>query len=707
MFTTATRTIFPMIFGRRHPETLSDAASTPLQLIRLQIEQKVNGDFPLIHQVATTMTFKNTHNIILEGAFEFTLPEKATICGYGLDVDGVIVDGVIVEKQTARIIFESEVRKRVDPGFVELVTGNVFRTRVYPIEPQKTRTIRVIYQDQGIPNNSGFQYHIPVQFQTPLESLDIVITCIQQGTTKPYFLTATNQFNATYPNFNSKGNGNYHFEWHLTNVQPSTGGEQTLIYVLPDSLKPILSAVEKSLNIGAYFAVSCALPTLTERRIDQLDLPTKTICVLWDASLSRSNAIENRLLELNALKKIFDIWLTRLSQIDVIIIIFRNDMEQAKLFQLQFHNWNDFMKIFEDLPYDGATNLSQIATINLTQTVNYYFLFSDSPLWIFNGNHLHEPYDSDFVRYLTQYNSQGGGYLNREKLQLNSNDLLNMIETIQIKYIKLHSTTTIQQIYPSDTISIPSNTDRFLLVGQIPNPLPNAVEFELEFSMNNQTTRLPISVSMPTDVLDFFGLIRRLWAQQKLNQLNAFKDKYKTEIISLGLQYSLVSHFTSLLVLETLQQHLQYRVCPATTRINLHRQYMQHQTKENNLKTNNQSEILRKWNEKCQWYDKVITDIDRHRAYLPKTTPVSSIYGNTYTSYGSPSSSPFGFSTASPAYASQPFASPTSNTSTPASVFSFGSSTVSSTAPTLENSRIHQPLAMPRVATVYHPNLQQ
>ncbi|CAF4611680.1 unnamed protein product, partial [Rotaria sp. Silwood2] len=72
MTATTNRTIFPMIFGRRHPDKLSDGASTPLQLVRLQIEQKVNGNFPFIHQVATTMTFKNTHNIILEGAFEFT-----------------------------------------------------------------------------------------------------------------------------------------------------------------------------------------------------------------------------------------------------------------------------------------------------------------------------------------------------------------------------------------------------------------------------------------------------------------------------------------------------------------------------------------------------------------------------------------------------------------------------------------------------------
>ncbi|CAF0778719.1 unnamed protein product [Adineta ricciae] len=661
MFTTITRTIFPMIFGRRHPEKLSDGTTTPLQLIRLQIEQKVNANFPLIHQVATTMTFKNTHNIVLEGAFEFTLPENATICGYGLDVDGVIVDGVIVEKQASRIIFEKEVRKRIDPGFVELVTGNVFRTRVYPINPQQTRTVRVIYQDQGLPNMNDFHYHIPLQFQTTLESLDVVLTCFEQGSVEPYVLTNPNHMMSNSSKFSHQGNGKHVAEWHLTNVQPSGNGEQTLVYVLPNSLKPVISAIEKNVNLGAYFAVSCTLPKPTERRKDQLDIPTKTICLLWDASLSRSNSKESRLLELYALKKIFDVWLTRFPRIEIIWIIFRNDMKQPELYQLQFHNWNHFMQTFENLSYDGATNLSQISTVNLTQTVDYYFLFSDcistigdesssehlwanlkAPIWIFNGNQPHEPYDVDFVRYLTQYHSHGGGYFNRDKLLLNSNDLINIIETVQIKYVKLHSETTVQQIYPSDSINISLDSDRFLLVGQIPKPLLNSLEFELEFAMNNQTTRLPISLDISTDQLNFFGLIRRLWAQQKLNQLNAFKDKYRTEILLLGMNYSLVTQFTSLLVLETLQQHLQYRVCPAKTRTVLYNEYMQQQTKETQKKESNQANVLQQWNTKCQWFDRTITDADRHRAYLRKSvhmpitdeTPNERLRG-TYFAFGS------------------------------------------------------------------------
>jgi hypothetical protein len=76
-----TRTSFPMYFGNK--TKFGDAASTPLTMIKLQVEQQVNATFPLVHQVATTMTFKNNHHTRLEGALEFTLPETATICGFG------------------------------------------------------------------------------------------------------------------------------------------------------------------------------------------------------------------------------------------------------------------------------------------------------------------------------------------------------------------------------------------------------------------------------------------------------------------------------------------------------------------------------------------------------------------------------------------------------------------------------------------------
>lgn len=590
-------------------------------------------------------------------------------------------------------MFEKEVRKRIDPGFVELVTGNLFRTRVYPIQPQGTRTVRVIYQDQAMPNNNDFLYQIPIQFQTRLESLDIILTCYSQQGLQPKFVANSNQILSYSPEFINNGKNQYTAEWHLTNVEPSTNSNQIISYILPDSLKPLMVAIEKDSDTGAYFAISCALPVPDQQRKDQLDIPSKRICILWDASLSRSKSKENRIKELDALKKIFDVWLTRFMLIEITIIIFRNDMETPKQFLLRSNNWNDFIGIFQDLPYDGATNLSQLASINLMQDMSYYFLFSDcmatmnndsmienlysnfkAPIWIFNGNYLHEPFDIDFIRYLTERNEFGGGYLNRDKLDLSQDDLVKTIETLQIKYVQISSNATIQQIYPSNSISIPLNLDRFLLVGKIPSPLPNEIQCEMQFSMNNQISRVPVSFNLSSIPLDSIGLLRRLWAQQKLNELNAFKDKYKSEILSIGLEYSIVSQFTSLLVLETLEQHLQYRVRPAKSRTLLYNQYMQRETQNNQKKTSNISLLLQQWNQTCQCYDKIITDVDRHRAFLAKFTP-SITFGGSGVSNTSSFPTVGNFATA-PAFLSVP----TAAAQAPTGIFGFGSAAATTTA---------------------------
>jgi len=72
-----------MIIVCCHSTKLGNRVSTPLQLVRLQIEQKVNGKFPHIHQITTTRAFKNIHNSIVESALKFILAEKATIFGHG------------------------------------------------------------------------------------------------------------------------------------------------------------------------------------------------------------------------------------------------------------------------------------------------------------------------------------------------------------------------------------------------------------------------------------------------------------------------------------------------------------------------------------------------------------------------------------------------------------------------------------------------
>ena len=97
----------------------------------------------LYRMVKTTVTFTNPNGRAFEGELEFPVPDGATVCGYELEINGEMVPGVVVGKEEARTAFENEKRKGVDPGVVEHVRGNVWRTRIYPLSPRTPRRASV------------------------------------------------------------------------------------------------------------------------------------------------------------------------------------------------------------------------------------------------------------------------------------------------------------------------------------------------------------------------------------------------------------------------------------------------------------------------------------------------------------------------------------------------------------------------------------
>src|SRR5690606_19829642 len=102
----------------------------PLTVTEARVETQLIGG---VGQTRQVLTFCNPHSRVLEGELVFPLPEEAAVSGYALDIEGRLVEAVVVEKEKARVVFEKEVRKGVDPGIVEWVGGNMFRTRVYPV----------------------------------------------------------------------------------------------------------------------------------------------------------------------------------------------------------------------------------------------------------------------------------------------------------------------------------------------------------------------------------------------------------------------------------------------------------------------------------------------------------------------------------------------------------------------------------------------
>ncbi len=106
-------------------------------------EESVVADNGLFRRMKTIFTFTNPNARVMEGELEFPIPDGAFVCGYALEVNGEMVPGVVCEKEKARVAFENETRKGVDPGLVEQVKGNVWRTRIFPLNPKVPRKAEV------------------------------------------------------------------------------------------------------------------------------------------------------------------------------------------------------------------------------------------------------------------------------------------------------------------------------------------------------------------------------------------------------------------------------------------------------------------------------------------------------------------------------------------------------------------------------------
>ena len=123
------------------PADLRDGEK-PVDVAATNETVEANG---LFRRVRTTITFTNPNPRDFSGDLEFPLPDGATVCGYALEIDGAMIPGVVTEKEKARVAFESEKAKRVDPGIVEHVKGNVWKTRIFPLRPKTPRKASVDY----------------------------------------------------------------------------------------------------------------------------------------------------------------------------------------------------------------------------------------------------------------------------------------------------------------------------------------------------------------------------------------------------------------------------------------------------------------------------------------------------------------------------------------------------------------------------------
>lgn len=116
-------------------------------------------------QVAVTSVeqeFYNPNPARLEGTFLFPLPRGAHIDKFAMEIDGRQIEAELLKADKARGIYEEIVRKARDPALLEYAGRDVFKVRIFPIEPNSRKRILVRYTELLKMDNGLASYSLPL-----------------------------------------------------------------------------------------------------------------------------------------------------------------------------------------------------------------------------------------------------------------------------------------------------------------------------------------------------------------------------------------------------------------------------------------------------------------------------------------------------------------------------------------------------------------
>jgi Ca-activated chloride channel homolog len=145
----------------RPPRPVPPAPTYPIEVSYTKIDAKIKD------QIATTSVdqeFYNPNARQLEGTFLFPVPKGAHLNKFTMEINGKQVEAELLAADKARGIYEDIVRRLKDPALLEFAGRDLFKVRIFPIEPHSRKRITLSYS-QLLKSDSGLVSYI-VPFNT-------------------------------------------------------------------------------------------------------------------------------------------------------------------------------------------------------------------------------------------------------------------------------------------------------------------------------------------------------------------------------------------------------------------------------------------------------------------------------------------------------------------------------------------------------------
>ncbi len=561
-----------------------------IQVSSFDVDSKIMGN---LAQTSLTISFYNPNNREVSADFIFPIPVNSAVNGYALDIKGVMVDGVAVEKNKARVTFEKIVRQGIDPGLIEKVVGNIFKARIFPLAAKQKRTIRIHFSSVLSQHGSAYNYQIPLMSGQLVNDFSLKIqamnTIVKPIVTSSQFkgLEFSRWNNAFVTEFNKK---DFTIDKPITIEVPK----------LDDSLV----IVGKNSADEYYFSIS---PQLGDKLVNSPSKSHKTdsIQLVWDASHSRYAA--DHQLEFDLLEAFFN----KHKNIEVELYLLRNQLQFESNYLVKSGNWNELKQRLSQVNYDGATNFSEINSLKKSNKTDYVLLFTDglhtfsnkekitlnSPMYVFTSDL------SGNAVYAQQLAEQNNGQSFQLSKQVNSNTIISQIGKAVPQLISIVVNNGKVHRLPEHPYYLSSNPRP--ITGQI---LSDAAKLTLNYGYSGKIKHSVKVKINRMEVVDS-NLPESIWAQQRLLHLEKNAKENRASIIKLSQSYDLVSDFTSLIVLENLEQYVEHNIEPPKSLSQMRSDYFtqikQAKRDKKDIKIDKVQQVIAMWETRKTWWKKV------------------------------------------------------------------------------------------------------
>ncbi len=560
------------------PTVKVNANETPIKLQKIEIKVRVKG---LETETTTTMTFQNPNPRLLEGGLEFPLPSDASVTGYALDVNGTLIDGVIVPKEKARVVLETEMRRKVDPGILEHVAGNFFRTRIYPFPPLGTRTIRITSVAPLTLIKGDAAMHIPLPRGLVIPELLLEVSVENDGK-KPEI---GGFGNLTFSEWNNS--------WTAKANLKNANIDNDLFVNLPKLPEQVIAVEQFE---GEFYASISDAPKV--KSTQDISSPIK-LRIAWDASCSRDPASVKK--DREFLTELFKKW----KNPSIELTVFRNILDPVRIFQVKNGLAPEFFNYLDQLAYDGGTQLSAVHfqkgngepwllfTDGFENIKEKISKFDAVPVHVISSSTAR---NTSLLRFLSD--ATGGLFI----------DLTTKTAAAGAQLIVNPSLTLLRvENSAGDVTDIQSRfqpgTDRASVYAKFKKD----TVLQLVYGFNGKEI-LRNSIVLKTGGAKTGELIARTWAASRAMELAVFAEKNESELIKLGRKYHLVTPGTSLIVLERVDQYVTYEIEPPNSMPQWRESYFAtlKQRQQNTFlnEKNKIDTVLTWWKNRVEWWNK-------------------------------------------------------------------------------------------------------